>query len=501
MITKRRLILIINECMAVLLILIMIILDAKENGMSYVMQDNAGYYAVHILLCLLLPFGIIKAGWPLSGVWTIAGAAIVSLKGTQLLYFVFERVLEPSYALFNSGGTGWMVCITALSFFSIFNIIVSIDASLDWWRERRAALSESEIEKLEKLTDNMEKVFRVLFIVAVIAFSICLINMCIMDARDSGLSAWEIGIITADYIFSVVMRLLLIWFILFLFSKIKRLFNRPASKEDSPEKKAKSVESCIKEESIQGDMEALTMLERSRRDPREQRIDKRKAFYINISQVQYRLGDFDKARESIQEGLDFDDEIVRLKGGETDATLYLKAKLYDVSSRISGGLKDYSSKLDDCRSMLSALKGLSNADMYHSEIGRAFTEMADALRGLGQYDEALEACDQAVAELKQLVSQKTTVARRSYARLNTVRAKILLDAGKAEEAEECALKSIELYSGMNESYECAIGAAHLVMARIQSKCGNSEKAEKEYLIAEALIRDRYGNVPMEQYAV
>ena len=118
--------------------------------------------------------------------------------------------------------------------------------------------------------------------------------------------------------------------------------------------------------------------------------------------------------------------------------------------------------------------------------------MADALRGLGQYEEALEACDQAVAELKQLVSQKTTVARRSYARLNTVRAKILLDAGKAEEAEECALKSIELYSGMNESYECAIGAAHFVMAAIQSECGNTEKAEKEYLIAESLIRDRYG---------
>lgn len=68
----------------------------------------------------------------------------------------------------------------------------------------------------------------------------------------------------------------------------------------------------------------------------------------------------------------------------------------------------------------------------------------------------------------------------------------MLDIGKIEEAEECASKAIELYSGMSESYECAIGAAHLVMASIQSERGNCEKAEKEYLIAASLIRDRYG---------
>ena len=45
---------------------------------------------------------------------------------------------------------------------------------------------------------------------------------------------------------------------------------------------------------------------------------------------------------------------------------------------------------------------------------------------------------------------------------------------------------------MKEGYECPIGAAHLIMGKIQSERGNSEKAETEYLIAEALIRDRYG---------
>ena len=52
--------------------------------------------------------------------------------------------------------------------------------------------------------------------------------------------------------------------------------------------------------------------------------------------------------------------------------------------------------------------------------------------------------------------------------------------------------SIKMYDGMREGYDCAIGAAHLIMSKIQSKRGNSEKAEGEYLAAKLLIRDRYG---------
>ena len=76
--------------------------------------------------------------------------------------------------------------------------------------------------------------------------------------------------------------------------------------------------------------------------------------------------------------------------------------------------------------------------------------------------------------------------------MNRVKAEILLDSGRIDEAEECASKSIKMYDGMREGYDCAIGAAHLIMSKIQSKRGNSEKAAEEFLLAETLIGDRYG---------
>ena len=84
------------------------------------------------------------------------------------------------------------------------------------------------------------------------------------------------------------------------------------------------------------------------------------------------------------------------------------------------------------------------------------------------------------------------VTNSTYAFLNRLSAEILLDLGRILEAEKCASESIELYSGMSEGYDCPIGAAHLTMSKIQSERGNSEKAEIEFQIAEALIRDRYG---------
>lgn len=492
MITKGRVLLIINECAAVLLTLSVFILEASENGMSYVMQYNAGYYVVQILLCLLLPFGIIKAGWPLSEISTVSGTVVVSFKATQLLYFIFERVLETSSALNGNGGLNLTTVAVALSVPFICNFLVSIRGAEDWFSERHAALSESKLREIEKNSNVIVKIIVGLVITAAVLVTCWALFINYQIARIRGTGAWGFVVLTIDTILYGIERGLLVCIVLFFCTRTGRHSKRPSPQEDPREKTAKSVESCIKKETIQDDMEALTLLERSRSDPREQGFDDTSAFYISISQVQYMLGDFDKARKSIQEGMDFDDQMVRMKGGETDEALLLKAKLYDAGGRISGVLKEYGTKLDECKSMLGALKRLSNADTHRSETARAYTEMADALHGLGQYEEALGACDQAVVELKQLASQKTTVARRSYARLNTVKAKILLDTGKIEEAGECASKAIELYSGMSESYECAIGAAHLVMARIQSERGNCERAEKEYLIAESLVRDRYG---------
>ena len=481
MISGRRLILILNECAGWLSILIMFILDVSEDGLSHAMQEKAIIYVLLLLIWLLLPLGLLKPEWALSGYFTILGAHLVSFIGMPLIVGQVERKWSLFSALFDIGG-GVLEVI----------LFISVDAAIDWADERRAALPESELRKQEEHLENTRKIMIGLLFALYI---VILTWMAVIEYRavsSRGVSAWDFGIELVNETISVVIHYIPYLLFVFLIHWISRRFNRPAPKEKPRENTAKSVESCLEKETIQGDMEALILLERSRNDPREQGIESKAAFYVNLSQVQYRRGYFGKAKESIREGLVFYDKLVLLEGGETDAALDVEAKLHDVGSRISGVLEEYGAKLDECRSMLSALESRTSVDAYHAEIGKAFTEMADALRGLGQYEEAREACDRAVAELKQLASQKTTVARRSYARLNTVRAQILLDTGKIEEAEKCASEAIELYSGMNESYECAIGAAHFVMAAIQSECGNTEKAEKEYLIAESLIRDRYG---------
>ena len=489
MISGRRLVLIINECVVLLSLLSMFIHDVTEGGLSYAIQENAIFYVPLLFSCLLLPLGLLKPGWAISGFLTILGAALVSFIGFPLLIGLVGQEGSLFSALFDIGGGVLEVILIP---FWLCGIFFSSVTATEWLEERCDALSESELKKREEPPENTWKILIGLLVALYIVIFIWMIMMEYRAASSRGVSAWNFGIEMVKETISIVIHYIPYLLFVFLIHWISRRFNRPAPKEKPCENTAKSVESCLEKETIQGDMEALTLLERSRNDPREQGIESKAAFYVNLSQAQYRRGYFGKAKESIREGLAFYDKLVLLEGGETDAALDVEAKLHDVGSRISGVLEEYGAKLDECRSMLSALESRTSVDAYHAEIGKAFTEMADALRGLGQYEEAREACDRAVAELKQLASQKTTVARRTYARLNTVRAQILLDTGKIEEAEKCASEAIELYSGMNESYECTIGAAHFVMAAIQSECGNTEKAEKEYLIAESLIRDRYG---------
>ena len=281
-------------------------------------------------------------------------------------------------------------------------------------------------------------------------------------------------------------------FVMFLFEGIRRLLNRPDRKVEQRVDTMKMAHSCLEKETIQADMEALTLSKRMHNDAPKKAIHGRAASLVMISKAQYRLGDYDKAKESIREALELYEMIVKQEGGDTDATLYLKAMLYDVSNRISGALKDYEQKLDDCRKMLFCLESHPTSYAYRNEKARAHIEMADALRRLGRYDNALRSCDQAQEELEQISPVNPAVTNSTYAFLNRVKAEILLDMGRIDEAEKCASESIELYSGMIEGYDNSIGAAHLIMGKIQSERGNSEKAEIEFQIAEALIRDRYG---------
>lgn len=487
--TFKKLLLILNECAVLLIIPINTIFDVVKYGIRILASDSVLFFGVCILLCALLPLALKKPGFLLSKVLAGIGAFAASVIAGPLVIAAVQEMLGLSIEPSDVNGIG-LLFIVVLAFLYILNVCVSITAALEWVEERREYLPQRELRKLEKHADMAGKIFAGVILAVSFVFLIWFLIECIRE--NWGRSPVDIG---KDAIIIIVMSVLMAApyvFVMFLFSWIGKLLDRPNPKEERRKEALKTVETCLEKETIRDDMEALTLLERSQSDTLKKETHSRAAFYVMISLVRYRLGDFDRSKESIKEALALYEKIVRQEGGESDGTLYMKAMLYDVSCRISGTLRNYGQKLDNCKLMLRALDSSSTSYANHSEKGRAYSEMADALCGLGQHEEALKACDQAAAELDQLTSQESSVAKSSYALLNRVRAKILLDLGRIEEAEECAARSIELYSGMNESYDNAIGASHLIMGKIQSELGNSERAEKEYLIAESLIRDRYG---------
>ena len=480
--TFKKLLLILNECAVLLIIPIMTFLDVVKNGIRILASDSVLFFGGYILLCALLPLALKKPGFLLSKVLAGIGAFAASVIAGPLVIAAVQEMLGLSIEPSDVNGIG-LLFIVVLAFLYILNVCVSITAALEWVEERREYLPQRELRKLEKHADMAGKIFAGVILAVSFVFLIWFLW---------GRSPVDIG---KDAIIIIVMSVLMAApyvFVMFLFSWIGKLLDRPNPKEERRKEALKTLETCLEKETIRDDMEALTLLERSQSDTLKKETHSRAAFYVMISLVRYRLGDFDRSKESIKEALALYEKIVRQEGGESDGTLYMKAMLYDVSCRISGTLRNYGQKLDNCKLMLRALESSSTAYANHSEKGRAYSEMADALCGLGKHEEALKACDQGAAELDQLTSQESVVAKSSYALLNRVRAKILLDLGRIEEAEGCAARSIELYSGMNESYDNAIGASHLIMGKIQSALGNSERAEKEYLIAESLIRDRYG---------
>ena len=371
-----------------------------------------------------------------------------------------------------------------------FNIIISSVTAWEWVEERRNALSQREVMNLERIRRVAEKILYFLFIAASVVFFLWLSVWVIRNNWGRSLS--DIGRDAINIIITSIQMAAPYLFVIFLGAGIRRLLDGSDRKSEQRVNTIDTVESCLEKETMQSDMEALTLLERLQNDTRKRAIHSRAAILVMISQAQYRIGDFDKAKESIREAFGLYEIMVRQEGGDIDVTLYMKATLYDVSSKISGLLKDYGKKLDDCRAMIDCLERHPAAYVHRYEIGKAYIEMADALRGLGQYEEALRSCDRAREELEELPPEESAAAKCLYALLNRVKAEILLDQGEIEEAEKCASESIEMYGGMKEGYECPIGAAHLIMGKIQSERGNSEKAETEYLIAEALIRDRYG---------
>ena len=487
--TIRRFILIFNEAAALLTLMILIISDVIRNGLRIMMPVDIVVYAVFLIFCALFPLSLAKPGLPLGKVLAATGALVVSTVGIPgLIGCISNTVTSVTVSSFEDFVPTEVFIV--FIFLYGFNIIISSVTAWEWVEERRNALSQREVMNLERIRRVAEKILYFLFIAASVVFFLWLSVWVIRN--NWGRSLPDIGRDAVGIIVDSLLMAAPYIFVMFLFEGIRRLLNRPDRKVEQRVDTMKMAHSCLEKETIQADMEALTLSKRMHNDAPKKAIHGRAASLVMISKAQYRLGDYDKAKESIREALELYEMIVKQEGGDTDATLYLKAMLYDVSNRISGALKDYEQKLDDCRKMLFCLESHPTSYAYRNEKARAHIEMADALRRLGRYDNALRSCDQAQEELEQISPVNPAVTNSTYAFLNRVKAEILLDMGRIDEAEKCASESIELYSGMIEGYDNSIGAAHLIMSKIQSERGNSEKAEIEFQIAEALIRDRYG---------
>ena len=453
-----RILLIFNEVIASLSILIPAVLDVALFGTHSYISYHLEEYVLPIIICLLLPLGLIKPGWPLSRVYATIGGLLVSVFGIQWLNTLIATVFGLSFELDNRN----LIISISIVFLCFFNIVISSFAAWDWAGEKRAAFLQGESGKLQKIQNITLKIIQVLIIVVILLL--------------------VFGFEFTLFMFGIVL----------IYGILPRLSERSAVKVVWPADLMNATTACLNTETIQGDMQALGLLERLQLMPQKKDIPSRVELLVMISQVQYRLGDFDKAKECIRETSELNTMIIKQEGVYTDATLHQKATLHDVSCRISGTLKDYGQELDDCMTAIHTMENYANTNAYRIEIANAYIEKADAQRGLGQYGEALEACARASAKLEQVPSDGSALEKSTYALLNRVKAEILLDSGRIDEAEECASKSIKMYDGMREGYDCAIGAAHLIMSKIQSKRGNSEKAAEEFLLAETLIGDRYG---------
>ena len=96
-----RILLIFNEVIASLSILIPAVLDVALFGTHSYISYHLEEYVLPIIICLLLPLGLIKPGWPLSRVYATIGGLLVSVFGIQWLNTLIATVFGLSFELDN----------------------------------------------------------------------------------------------------------------------------------------------------------------------------------------------------------------------------------------------------------------------------------------------------------------------------------------------------------------------------------------------------------------
>ena len=129
-----RILLIFNEVIASLTILIPLVFLMALGGTSFLNWDLLMASVLPILYCLMLPLGLIKPGWPLSGVFTTIGAFLVSTLGIQWMIALIKEIIDVfglSFEIADVINTRNPFIYIPVIILSIANIAISLIAA---WR-------------------------------------------------------------------------------------------------------------------------------------------------------------------------------------------------------------------------------------------------------------------------------------------------------------------------------------------------------------------------------
>ena len=174
MLTFRRFLVVFNEVAALLYITGKNLLSLVKTGIRSVTPSFVVINVVFLLLCLLLPWGLKNPGLPLSKFLAGAGAFVVSMVGMPALAVSIAGAvtLMTGHSLVDFNPHPALLVVFSVLY--LFDVIISVTTAAEWVEERRAALPQREIRKLERIREIAAKAFFYLFSAVAIVFGLWL---------------------------------------------------------------------------------------------------------------------------------------------------------------------------------------------------------------------------------------------------------------------------------------------------------------------------------------
>ena len=191
MLTFRRFLVVFNEVAALLYITGKNLLSLVKTGIRSVTPSFVVINVVFLLLCLLLPWGLKNPGLPLSKFLAGAGAFVVSMVGMPALAGMIAGAvtLMTGHSFVDSNPHPALLIV--FSFLYLFDVIICVPTAMEWVEEKRAALPQREIRKLERIREIAAKAFFYLLSAEVIVFALWFTIWIIRD--NWGRSPSDIG--------------------------------------------------------------------------------------------------------------------------------------------------------------------------------------------------------------------------------------------------------------------------------------------------------------------